>query len=306
MGKPKRQHWVPQFYLRHFATPETRHSKEPKVWIFSKHVGDPSLTSIKNVAQRRYLYSPKDADGNRLWELEEKFADTESLLNWIWPVLAEGFIDPHGDESMRRGLALFISLLHLRHPRRLTETERIHARLVRSYDLCPKDDYGNPDVREMEVNGVWRPFDASGWPRYKAANAEDKKQMFVDAIRQNAVHSAELLMKKRWSMVFSEDPVFITTDTPVVLLHLTHETFGLSTPGTIVSFPISPTRVLMMDDRHGEPKGQYYRLAEAGPVPANITAWNACDRFMISSRPTDDVCAEMLAWEDCPRPSIWP
>lgn len=298
MGKPKKQHWVPQFYLRHFATPETRHSKEPKVWIFSKDEGDPSLTSIKNVAQRRYLYSPKDTAGNRLWDLEDKLSDIESLLTPIWGSLAEGLIDLHGETAIRKGLALFISLLHLRHPRRLAEVQRIHAQLVEFYEQCPKDKHGNPDVGEIEVNGIWRPFDASDWPRYKDANAEDKKQMFVDAVRQNAVHDAELLMKKRWSVVFSEDPVFITTDTPVAVLHTSREIFGLGTPGTIVSFPISPTRVLMMDDRHDEPVGQYYPLAETGPGPSNITAWHACDRLMISPRHTDQVCAEMLAWGD--------
>jgi hypothetical protein len=95
MSKPKRQHWVPCFYLRHFATPDTRQSREPKVWVLSKHAGDPMLTSIRNVAHQRYLYSPQDEVGNRLWEMESKFADYESVMQRVWPELAEGMVDPY-------------------------------------------------------------------------------------------------------------------------------------------------------------------------------------------------------------------
>jgi hypothetical protein len=35
LNRAKNQHWVPQFYLRHFATPETRGKDGAQVWIFS-------------------------------------------------------------------------------------------------------------------------------------------------------------------------------------------------------------------------------------------------------------------------------
>ena len=46
MSKPKRQHWVPRFYLRYFATPQTKETSEPGAWIFSKHGGAPALTRV--------------------------------------------------------------------------------------------------------------------------------------------------------------------------------------------------------------------------------------------------------------------
>ena len=55
-----------------------------------------------------------------------------------------------------------------------------------------------------------------------------------------------------------------------------------------------PTRVLMMDDRHDQPKGQYYPLATTGPAFANGLAWRNCERFMISPRHPDEVCADKL------------
>ena len=67
MGNPIKQHWVPQFYLRHFATPDTRTTQEPKVWVFSQDEtdGDERLANIKDVCARRYMYAPLDEAGSR-------------------------------------------------------------------------------------------------------------------------------------------------------------------------------------------------------------------------------------------------
>jgi hypothetical protein len=93
MTKPKNQHWVPRFYLRTFATPETRESSDPQVWIFSTQHGDPQLTNVKNIAAKRFLYSPKTPGGMRDWQMEERLQNIESLLSSVWAKLATDFID---------------------------------------------------------------------------------------------------------------------------------------------------------------------------------------------------------------------
>ena len=122
--------------------------------------------------------------------------------------------------------------------------------------------------------------------------------MFVQLIFDNTGWLAQELLKKRWWVSFTDTASFITTDTPVIVVNPERQSFGINTPGTVLSFPISPTRILMMDDRWDQPKGRYYPLGADGPAPFNYTAWCKCERFMISSRPTDLVCAEMLAWTD--------
>jgi hypothetical protein len=304
MSKPILQHWVPRFYLRHFATPDTRNATDPLVWFLSKDAGDPRLTSTRTIAAQRYLYSPRDTAGNLQWGVDEKLTDLEGTLASIWPLLANDFVDLHGDITLRKAVALFVSVLHLRHPNRLVEIERLHTQMVAAYESCPKDERGRPLAEMVYIDGAVRPFDNSNWREYRAAGANEKKQMFVNSILQNALHCAEILLKKRWSIVFADEPLFITTDKPVTVIHQTRSVFGMATPGTIISFPLSPTRVLMMDDRHEQPKGQYYPLASTGAAPANFTAWRHCERFMISHRPPDSVCAELLAYVDGSASSI--
>ena len=295
MNLPKQQHWVPKFYLRFFATPETAGGDEPQVWLLPKDEGQPILANVKNVAAKRYLYSPKDERGSRDAELESKLADCEGLIKGIWPQLACDAVDLHGDQSIRKALALFISLLFLRHPRRLEDTKNIHRQLVELFVPVPKDQNGNPDVFQVEHKGVVRQFDASGWERFKSAGPEELKKMFVGNIGRDATYLAQILMQKRWSVVFSDRPDFVTTDAPVMMLNSARERFGFTTPGTVVSFPLSPTRILMMDDRDDQPAGRYYPLADTGPGFANGLALRNCERFMISPRHPDEVCAEILA-----------
>src|SRR5205807_6608468 len=127
---PKHLHWVSYFYLRYFATPESRYGKRPQVWIFSKEDadGEEVLTNIRTVCGKRYLYAPMDATGNRIWHLEEKLHDLETVIGRLWPKVAEGFIDLSND-AIRKGLSLFIALMDLRHPSFRKSVEQVHKKL---------------------------------------------------------------------------------------------------------------------------------------------------------------------------------
>jgi len=46
---------MPRFYLRYFATAETRDSSIWKAWVFSKNGGNPELKNIKRIAKSNHL-----------------------------------------------------------------------------------------------------------------------------------------------------------------------------------------------------------------------------------------------------------
>lgn len=296
--RPVNQHWIPQFYLRGFATSESLRSRRPKVWIFSKHHGggDPALTNVRNVCAWRYLYSPRNSDGARDWNLELKLGDLETTLAQIWPALSTDFLDL-SDASVRKALALFVSITWLRHPDNLALIAQTHRDLVAIIEDAPRDAAGNPRV-SIELNGEERMIDGTDWPRYREATEDDHHRFFTRQIQNDATHLAELMLSKRWSVVFAEQPVFITSDKPVAKSHLTRERFGFGTAGTLVSFPLSPTRVLLMDDNHDEPANQYYPLNAQDPAALNYTAMRNAAKFIVSPRPTDDVLREIVANAD--------
>lgn len=297
--KTKHQHWVPQFYLRYFATPETRDTETPQVNIFSKDPddGDEKLTSVRNVCGKRYLYSPIQPSGERSWALDERLDDLESLLGRIWPELARGFA-PLDDESLRKGVALFVAIMHLRNPEVRKAVERIHQQLVAFCQTVPLGADGSPAISSVEINGEVREFDTSDWASYRRWGKDAHDRLFADLIQSEAANIAELLLKKRWSVVFSQEDTFITTDKPVVVSHPSRTTAGFRTAGAMVSFPLSPTRLLVMDDLHDQPANQYYPLQEPKAGAFNFTLWHGASRFMVTGRPVPEVLGEICSLAD--------
>ncbi len=104
---------------------------------------------------------------------------------------------------------------------------------------------------------------------------------------------ASEFMAMRWSMVIGDQPGFITTDHPVTFIHPSLEFRGLKNPETMILFPISPTRLLIMDNRMTEPAGQYYPTKD-GVAPWNLLLWREANEYMFSHRDPDEVCAELM------------
>ena len=299
MSKAVNQHWVPQFYLREFSTSESMESDTPQAWIFSKRDqdGEEKLTSIRNICAKRYLYSPKEISGDRSWDADDRLQEIESLLAPIWSAVAHDMVDLSW-EPIRKGLALFIATTHVRHPDNLKLVKSIRRQLVESADGFPKRPDGTPDVEWIILGGEEYKVDTSNWHSYTEWSDDDHHRFFAEAIRSESGYLAELLLKKRWSVVVAEESHFITSDRPVALQHPTQKKFGFGTPGVIVSFPLSPTRILIMDDRHKEPANQYYPVKAEDAGAFNYSIWREGSRFMITGRPVLEVLAEITGWAD--------
>lgn len=291
--RSKHQHWVPQFYLRYFATPESRDTKTPQVWIFSKQPedGDEELTSVRNVCGKRYLYAPKQQDGSRSWALDDRLNDIEALLGQVWPTLATDFIDL-GDQHIRMALSLFISIMHMRNPDNRRAVEDIHRELVDFYSTGPLSAEGTPLVESIEIKGQTHEFDPSDWHVYRDHGKDGHDRAFADMVQSETGLMAKHLLTKRWSILASSQDAFVTSDKPVVLSHKSKERYGYGTKDTVVTFPISPTRLLVMDDIHSEPSNQYYSQLPENVGAANMTAWHGALRFLITGRPVPEILFE--------------
>lgn len=303
MNRPIHQHWVPQFYLRCFATPESRDTEQSQAWIFSKDTadGDETLTSIRNICGKRYLYSPVNKSGERIWDIETKLSELEATIGKIWPSIAEGFIDI-STPANRKGLSLFIAVMRLRNPDIRKDVENLHKNLIKLFENIPSREDGTPNIESVEIAGETYSLDTSRWSEYHTWCKNDHDQFFTDLIETEASSLAERLMKKRWSIIYSECETFITTDKPVLVQHQSRQTFGLGTPDTIVSFPLSPKRLLIMDDMHHEPANQYYPLNESSVGAFNLNIWQNGSRFMITGRPIHQVLLEMVKWAEAHAP----
>jgi|SRR5882672_1296095 len=283
MQKMKRNHWVSQAYLRGFAADaDTR----KKIWRFSKSGGDPELKPIEKVAVKFHLYAPRDATGKRDYSFEQRLSRLEQWFGHpMWHKLCNEMA-PLETETMRKFVSLLTAVMYLRNPAEFERAKHMHRQIVDIYSQLPE----LPTV--LEHNGKEYKVDTSKWTEYRDASEDDLKRYWIENVSL-AGWLAEKLMKMRWAVVFSETPVFITTDQPVTIVHPDLCFRGLDNPETCILFPLSPTRVLMMDNRHGEPDGHYFPL-KTGPASFNMTMWRNASEHMYSHRDTDFVCAEML------------
>ena len=296
-SRSKHQHWVPQFYLRYFATADTRNSKQPKVWVFSKHTsdGDETLTNVRNVCGKRYLYSPIGCDGNRNWDLDEKLDGLESTMDKIWPALVEGFV-PLDDPHLRKGLALFVAVMHLRNPEVREEVEHIHRQLISFYEDMPLLPDGTPTVDSIEIDGQTHKVDLKGWHDYRSWGRNEHDRFFAHIVESEAIHIAKMLLPKRWSVVCATEDIFITSDRPVAIQHQSRPKTGFGTLDATITFPLCPKRLLVIDNMHSEPANQYYPLQESSAGAFNFGTWQNGSRFMVTGRPVFKVLEEILAF----------
>lgn len=80
---PKKQHYVPQCYLRAFATPNTINDKEPLIWIFPKTERKGRLDKIKNVLFAKDLYTI-DTGGQKDYSIETSLANVEAEYTKVY------------------------------------------------------------------------------------------------------------------------------------------------------------------------------------------------------------------------------
>ena len=282
--KKKRNHWVPQAYLRAFAadSPARR-----KVWTLSKVAGEPVLRPIRKVAVGFYLYAPRNKKGERDYSFEDKLASLEQQFgNPYWKHISTGYPDLTST-AIRKGLALLTAVMYLRNPRNLALMHDMHRQFVDFYSQ-----FGElPDA--VEIDGQVHEIDEESWPAYRDADDDAIKSMWLDNVG-SAVWLAEVLMEMRWALLVSERPVFIATDNPVMVMHPELRFRGFRNKDSFVVFPLSPTRALHLDNRHSEPDAQFYDASKTA-VGLNGLLWRESIDSVFSSRHPDQVCAEILA-----------
>ena len=279
----RRCHWVAQSYLKAFAADADR----KRIWRLSKSRGEPELRLIEKVAVKFHLYAPRGQDGRRNDAMEKQLADLE---NWFgepaWRMVCDGFPD-FSWEPLRKMVALLAAITWLRTPRQFEHWKAFHRQFAEFFSQAET----LPSAISIGEHRV--ELDHSEWSAFRDAAEEDMKRSWNDWLG-GASEIAKLFLEMRWAIVVSEAPVFITSDNPLLVGDTIGPYRGLRHPQTIVTFPLSPTRVLMMDHRYHEPDAQFYSLKH-DPASTNMLIWRNAIEYMFSPRDPREVCSEIIA-----------
>jgi hypothetical protein len=122
--------------------------------------------------------------------------------------------------------------------------------------------------------------------------------MFAEQIRPIGRGITELIFKKRWAFLCTDEPVFFTSDKPVIRHHYERKTFGIGTPGVHLWFPFTPTRILSMTDRVGDQVDGFYPFPVSEATLLNAFTMANATRYLLSHDPPDKRLMDVGALAD--------
>jgi len=219
MSRTKKQHYVPQFLLRKFAS---SCSKNPKLWALDKETKNVRLSSVRDVAHENQFYEHVDDDGSRL-ELEGLMAGIDSMGAGIIAKILDGHSLTLSTEDYVR-LSGFVACQMSRTPMIRKDMENLRKMIIHKMgpDICfegddrPIGDYGPEDAKRSSL-------------------------MYI----QDVPDLTKILLTKVWTL--SEAPKgcnFIIGDNPVTRHNLIDRgprgNLGLNNKGIELYMPLSP------------------------------------------------------------------
>jgi hypothetical protein len=219
--------------------------------------------------------------------LEKAFAAVESKVAPVWPDIVE-YADK---EPVRREVAFVIALLFfLRHP---DHQAFVADRLQR---ICAKFAQLPPQTKLLFRQGnIERRFTAHEYLANTKLDPIALKETFLDFVSTQAGTVGDALAKRPWGVICAENDVFLTSDFPVVFKRgtATQRAVGVGTPGTEITFPLSPRRVLHISEVFTESFG-LYQVTDPDAINSGIA--RVARRFVFANRDDPSIQPKVLGW----------
>ena len=298
MTDRKKQHYIPQSYLKAWCDPLTPSHQTPYVWQFSKDGDEVRKKAPKTIFYENDMYTVIDPDGNRnlviesnLGLLEGQFVEIRKKLN------QKQKLETHE----RLTLCHFVAAMDGRTKARREHTARTWGRLEEMiYKMREASKNFTPEQRKQAQKIA---------DSFKEEHGENDSSLSEDEVRQIAaqpmqtmlpsfiVELTPLLFKMDLVIVETDDPVgFITSDNPCVWIdsesHKRPKGFqspGLMYDSTEIRFPLSPKQMLIFTNKFHILNNRYVSIDEEFLNDANrVTRFYSHEFFIVNSNSKKD------------------
>lgn len=270
--KVKRQHYVPEGFLKGFAVPD----EAPMIWVYEKlPQRKPRKVSTKQIAWEEYYYQQETPSGEIDFDSFERALAT-TIDNAVPPILQR--LTPsigrvlQITEDERNIIAFFIGLSMTRVPSVRQGIQDIHTRIgniAMSYE-AEKDSL----LHKLFEDGVLR--------------VEAKSWVSLEPMIRMAEQIALSILKKNWQFYVAPVNVpFVTSDNPVIFsggLVPNNPFVGPAHPAVEVVINLRSDLSLVCTPRRGYPENH---MAQLKPIEArkfNRGIIRAARRFVFADR----------------------
>jgi hypothetical protein len=285
LSGPKRQHFLPKFYLEGFT-------KNGMVAIFDRGKNEVRVQTPVNTCVIGHFYTMEDSEGRKRFELEQLLSDYESKANFIIKKL-EACEEINAEE--RANLAIFVAFAAFRTPDNIDSIKLLSSSLLS--DMTSRM---FADVEEVKEG-------MRGMPNSPSAEEDLKKEAielveFVKSgqykISTNHTWAVGMAMKmafiiapifagRNWMVIHrdSEKKSFVTTDAPVLLTTVTPRAnniygIGFGNADAFVMFPLNQSCILAMYGNQGTLTHQKIDAEQIRKINLAIAA--ECQRFIVA------------------------
>lgn len=279
MTKPKKQHYVPRFYLRRFASHEQR-------LAFRRRDGFEGVASIRNLMVYTSLYDVPDTT----YTAEDYLGTVESEASQVMERLDQGDHYRHiftKESEERTVLSKYISTQYARTlagfemHMLLRDALRQHVdptsrEAVRQFLIDRRN--SSPDENEVAATS-----DLLYVLMSDKSSLSDSAHAHLKAILHSAVQAIPLIQDKRWSLEVSRQPTIITSDRPVVLWKPpspedSYMGIGL-TDATEVWFILDPCRMIVLRSE-GQQRARHIGPERVHQINSHIA--RHCDMVIVT------------------------
>ncbi len=294
--RPKRHHYVPEWYQARFAREVEGKSL---IYVYDKDAPTegPRLQQPKNTGVEGLLYAFKDDAGQEI-SLEEDFAELENIVQ---PVIEQWIRPKHKPSDEEIGfMALFVGHMLGRSPRMIEMDAQFGDALsvAMMRDLAKRPEEQVKAFHELKAQGKLPGIDSpEELQDFLAAFEEnftikfDRKYAMGQSIKIGH-ELVELLIDMNWCLLCApSDAFFITSDCPVNMVFFSSDGKagfggGLSHPTAQVTFPLSPEVSILIDHRTNQRRR---RVKEKVVADLNRRQAAKAERFVYSHRDTGQI-----------------
>jgi len=286
LSGPKRQHFLPKFYLEGFANDGT-------VAVFDRELNEIRVQQPVNTCVIGHFYTIEDASGNKRFELEQLLSEYEGKASLVIKKL-DAMEEINVDE--RTDFAIFVALAVCRTPDIVDSLKAFNSSSIK---YMSKQIFADVDVVKAQMRG--KPYAPSTEEELEADARElvefvqsdqyevtTRHTWAVGMAMEMAFNIAPIFAGRDWVIVHRENTKksFVTTDAPVLLTTVAPREkslygIGFGNTDALVLFPLTGSCILMMFGNEG---ALNHRTAGREQIRhINLALAEHCQRFVIAS-----------------------
>lgn len=220
----KKQHYVPQFYLRNF---DANVKKNPSIYCFNVLNCNSFINNINKVAQKSYFYTSENDKNN----MENKLSNIENELNKHIKLLVKNKNHKYlNNLQVRADLSYYMSIQFVR----TAEKREFFKNQINEFEkfIYQDDEIDNEYLRILQ----------------EFSSKDNIKHEHLKMIDELSIDFIKYFYYKKWVLIKNKTKIsFWTSDNPVVVFNPFYPE-GIGQKHSHIFFPLSPKVCICLCD----------------------------------------------------------